>query len=89
MRALFLSFVLGIATLGLTAMSPSHADARPYRGGWYRGYPAYRGYRGWYGLETERRLDSVEDDPLEEIRASIEFLRARLPSPAKASKVRA
>ena len=47
------------------------------------------GYRGWYGLEAERRLDSVEDDPLEEIRASIEFLRGRLPSPAKASKARA
>jgi len=56
MRALFLTIVLGIASLGWIALTPSHAEARYGRGGWYRGYPAYYGgwrggshWRGWYG----------------------------------------
>jgi inosose dehydratase len=41
------------------------------------------GYRGWYGLEAERRLGSVEDDPMEDVGTSLEFLRSRLPSTPK------
>src|SRR5438105_7635300 len=52
MRALFLSLVLGIASLGWIAVTPTQAEARHWRG-YYGGYPAYYGwrggYRGWYG----------------------------------------
>jgi inosose dehydratase len=41
------------------------------------------GYRGWYGLEAEARLKSVDDDPLEAVRASVDYLRALLPAPRK------
>ena len=37
------------------------------------------GYRGWYGLETDVRLASVEDDPVADVRTSLEHLRALLP----------
>ena len=38
------------------------------------------GYAGWYGLETDRRLGSVEDDPVAEVKASLERLRTLLPA---------
>jgi len=41
------------------------------------------GYRGWYGLEMEARLTSVDDDPLESVRASLDHLRSLLPTPRK------
>ncbi len=41
------------------------------------------GYRGWYGLETETRLESVHDDPLGTVRASLEYLRSLLPAAPK------
>jgi hypothetical protein len=49
MRALVLSLLLGIATLGVTVATPAEAQARPWRWhgrGWYSGYyaPSY-----WYG----------------------------------------
>ena len=37
-------------------------------------------YRGWYGLEADVRLKSVDDDPLEHVRASLQFLRTLLPA---------
>jgi inosose dehydratase len=37
-------------------------------------------YHGWYGLEADARLKSVEDDPLEPVRASLEFMRTLLPA---------
>lgn len=43
------------------------------------------GYRGWIGLESEVRLESVEEDPLVEVRISLEHLRSLLPSPRAAS----
>ena len=36
-------------------------------------------YRGWYGLEADERLEKVENDPLESVRASLSFLRSLLP----------
>jgi inosose dehydratase len=38
------------------------------------------GYRGWYGLEAETRLSSVDDDPVGEVRASLDYLRSVLPT---------
>jgi inosose dehydratase len=38
-------------------------------------------YRGWYGLELEKRLRSVTDDPLRAVRASLARLQAMLPAP--------
>jgi inosose dehydratase len=40
------------------------------------------GYRGWYGLESERRLQSVEEDPLREVKLSLAFMRTMLGAPA-------
>jgi inosose dehydratase len=37
------------------------------------------GYRGWYGLEAETRLSSVDDDPADQVRASLDYLRSVLP----------
>ena len=37
------------------------------------------GYSGWYGLEAERRLQSVEDDPLDDVKTSLDLLRGLLP----------
>ena len=37
------------------------------------------GYRGWYGLEAETRLGSVDDDPIVEVRTSLQYLRSVLP----------
>jgi inosose dehydratase len=36
------------------------------------------GYRGWYGLETEVRLGSVDEDPLADVKASLDNLRTLL-----------
>ena len=36
------------------------------------------GYTGWYGVESERRLRSVADDPIDDVRRSIELLRSLL-----------
>jgi inosose dehydratase len=41
------------------------------------------GYRGWYGLEADARLGSVEDDPLESVRKSLDHLRTLVPAPAR------
>lgn len=38
------------------------------------------GYRGWYGLESDVRLHTVEDDPITNVRTSLENLRAMLPA---------
>ena len=38
------------------------------------------GYRGWYGLESEVRLESPSDDPIDAVRKSLEFLRGLLPA---------
>ena len=38
------------------------------------------GYRGCYGLESEVRLGSVDDDPAANVRTSLEQLRALLPA---------
>lgn len=38
------------------------------------------GYRGWYGLQSDIRLDSVEDDPRAGVRESLAYLRALLPA---------
>jgi inosose dehydratase len=40
----------------------------------------HAGYRGWYGLQSDIRLDSVEDDPLAGVRESLAYLRALLPN---------
>jgi inosose dehydratase len=37
-------------------------------------------YRGWYGLEADTRVESVEDDPLDDVRASLHYLRSLLPA---------
>jgi inosose dehydratase len=39
------------------------------------------GYRGWYGLESECRLESVEEDPLRDVRASLAFIRTIFKAP--------
>jgi hypothetical protein len=45
MRSRLLFILLGLAALGLVTGTPSLAQARPWRGGWHRGfYP-----RGWWG----------------------------------------
>src|SRR2546421_1666465 len=36
------------------------------------------GYKGWYGLQSDIRLDSVDDDPLAGVRESVAYLRALL-----------
>ncbi len=38
------------------------------------------GYRGWYGIESEVRLQGVQDDPAAAVRKSLANLRAMLPS---------
>ena len=38
------------------------------------------GYRGWYGIESETRLKSVEDDPAAAVKASLAKLRGMLPA---------
>jgi inosose dehydratase len=38
------------------------------------------GYRGWFGLESETRLGSVQDDPARAVRASLEKVRDMLPA---------
>ncbi len=38
------------------------------------------GYRGWYGLESEVRLESPNDDPIDTVRKSLEFVRGLLPA---------
>ncbi len=40
------------------------------------------GYRGWYGLKSECRLESVEEDPLREVRTSLAFVRTLFAAPA-------
>jgi inosose dehydratase len=40
------------------------------------------GYSGWYGLESDVRLDTVQDDPITAVRTSLENLRAMLPAQA-------
>ena len=37
-----------------------------------------RGYQGWYGLQSDIRLDSVDDDPLAGVRESLAYARALL-----------
>jgi inosose dehydratase len=37
------------------------------------------GYRGWYGLESEARLDTAQEDPLENVKESLERVREMLP----------
>jgi hypothetical protein len=60
MRALILSLAIGLASLGLTALTPSPAQADHWHGGWYGGYyPAryWHGgshYRGWHGWSHYR-----------------------------------
>ena len=39
------------------------------------------GYSGWYGVESETRLESVQDDPARAVRASLAQLREMLPAP--------
>ncbi len=38
------------------------------------------GYKGWYGLQSDIRLESVGDDPLAGVRESVAYLRALLSS---------
>lgn len=38
------------------------------------------GYHGWYGLQSDIRLDSVEDEPLAGVRESLAYVRALLPA---------
>jgi inosose dehydratase len=38
------------------------------------------GYRGWFGIESETRLESVQDDPARNVRASLAKLREVLPA---------
>jgi inosose dehydratase len=38
------------------------------------------GYKGWYGLQSDTRLESVDDDPLAGVRQSVAYLRALLSS---------
>ncbi len=38
------------------------------------------GYRGWYGIESETRLQSVQEDPAAGVKASLARLREMLPS---------
>lgn len=38
------------------------------------------GYRGWYGLQSDIRLESVDDDPLAGVRESLAYLRSLLAS---------
>jgi inosose dehydratase len=38
------------------------------------------GYRGWYALESEARLEAVNDDPLAAVRISLAKLGAMLPA---------
>jgi inosose dehydratase len=38
------------------------------------------GYRGWYGIEADARLESVDDDPAEAVRSSLEFMRKLIPT---------
>ena len=49
MRSLLLFILLGLAALGLVTETPSLAQARPWRGGWYGGWR--RGFypRRWWG----------------------------------------
>lgn len=37
------------------------------------------GYRGWYGIEFETRLSSVDDDPVAAVKKSVEFVRTLIP----------
>lgn len=37
------------------------------------------GYNGWYALQSDIRLDSVDDDPAAGVRESVAFLRSLLP----------
>ena len=37
------------------------------------------GYRGWYGIESERRLGSLQDDVLDGVRKSVAFMRGLVP----------
>ena len=37
-----------------------------------------RGYAGWYGLQSDIRLESVDDDPLAGVRESLAYLRSLL-----------
>lgn len=37
-------------------------------------------YRGWYGIESETRLQSADEDPVSRVRASVEKLRTMLPA---------
>src|SRR5579859_257373 len=39
------------------------------------------GYRGWYGIESDVRLESVDDDPMGAVRTSLELLRRLIPTP--------
>jgi inosose dehydratase len=41
------------------------------------------GYRGWYGVESEVRLKSEQDDPVDAVRASVARLREMLPPQAR------
>ena len=41
------------------------------------------GYRGWYGVEADVRLDSVDDDPSAAVKASVEFMRRFMPAQAR------
>ena len=38
------------------------------------------GYKGWYGLQSDVRLESVNDDPLAGVRESVAYLRSLLNS---------
>jgi inosose dehydratase len=38
------------------------------------------GYSGWYCVELERRLESLQDDVLTDARASVAFMRRRFPA---------
>jgi inosose dehydratase len=38
------------------------------------------GYRGWYGVEVERRLRSLQDDVLSDVRKSLALMRRLIPA---------